>query len=561
MQISYSRIGTFKNCPYQYHLKYNEKIETIFNCDPSNALVIGTALHSGIEKDVETAIKEYYSSYPIVNDLIINEAIKLENLIPKAIKMLPEGEHEVKIDDEDFVGYIDLLAPTEEDNIYDIYDFKYSNNINRYLESEQLHLYKYFFEKQNPTKRIRNLYYLIVPKTMIRQKKTEDLYKFRKRLKETLQTMNPQLIQVGYDPNKVVNFLLDTKRCIECEEYQKNQTRLCDWCDYKGYCQKGETYMLLPKNERRTKVINTEPDMWVYADSYVGKSTFVDKLDDVLFVNTDGNVDNITSPYVSIANEVVKNGRMTETILAWEKFLDLVDELEKKENDFKVIALDLAEDLYEHCRLYMYDKLGIEHEQDAGFGKGWDMVRTEFCSTIKRLKHLGYRIIYISKELKTEINLKNGSKITSYAPNINEKVANILAGTVTLTVRAYMDNRGRFLQLAKQENIFGGGRFDFVHDKCELDMDVFREELRLAQSDRVESSKENTKAAEQTAQETEEIPKRKKRQEASETSNNEADVNTKAPEENVPETTSGAQTDESDEKPVRRRRRRVVEES
>lgn len=252
--------------------------------------------------------------------------------------------------------------------------------------------------------------------------------------------------------------------------------------------------MILPENKRREKTIITNPDMWIYADSYVGKSTFIDQIDNLLFVNTDGNIENITSPVVRIKDKLEKNGRMTTKTLAWENFLGLVDELEKKENDFKVIALDLIEDLYEHCRLYMYNKLGIEHEQDAGFGKGWDMVRTEFLSTIKRLKNLGYRIIYISKELKTEINLKNGAKITSYGPNVNDKVANVLAGTVTLTVRAFMNNRGRFLQLAKEENIFGGGRFNFVNDTCPLDMKSFIEELKLAQGGEV---KETTKKVEE----------------------------------------------------------------
>ena len=164
-------------------------------------------------------------------------------------------------------------------------------------------------------------------------------------------------------------------------------------------------------------------------------------------------------------------------------FKDVVSELEKKENSFTTIAIDLIEDLFEHCRLYMYNKLKIEHEQDAGFGKGWDMVRTEFLSTMKRLKNLGYRIIYISKELKTEINLKNGAKLTSFSPNVNDKVMNVLEGTVTMTVRAFMNNRGRFLQLAKQENVTGGGRFNFVHDTCELNMDAFIKELKLAQEE------------------------------------------------------------------------------
>lgn len=166
--------------------------------------------------------------------------------------------------------------------------------------------------------------------------------------------------------------------------------------------------LILPKNERRPEAVITDPDMWIYADSYVGKSTFVDHFDDVLFINTDGNVSNITSPYISIADELVHEGRMTKKILAWSKFREVIDELEKHENTFQVIALDLVEDLYEHCRFYVFDQLGIKHESDSGYGKGWDMVRTEFLSQMKRLKSLGYRIIYISKELVTRLRMLTG---------------------------------------------------------------------------------------------------------------------------------------------------------
>lgn len=506
MQVSYSRVSTHEKCPYQFKLRYRDKLQTIFNCDPQSPLVLGHALHTGIEKNVDEAIKEYYAAYPVIKDAHITEAMKLEYLIPKVKAMLPNGKHEVMISTSDFIGFIDLLVPIEK-GVYDLYDFKYSNNVDSYMESAQLHLYKYFFELTNPGKRIRNLYFVFIPKCNLRQKyknktnpRDETLYEFRKRCLEDLESKEIQIEQVKYEPNKVIEYLISTKHCIEDTEYTKNETRLCDWCEYQLYCQKGIDYMILPENKRREKTLNTEPDMWIYADSYVGKSTFVDQIDGVIFANTDGNVENTTSPVVRIKDEITKNGRMTEKKFAWEVFLEFVEELEKKENDFKVVALDLLEDLYEHCRLYMYDKLGIEHEQDAGFGKGWDMVRTEFLSTIKRLKNLGYRIIYISKELKTEINLKSGAKITSYAPNLPDKVANVLAGTVTLTVRAFMNNRGRFLQLAKEENIFGGGRFNFVHDTCPLEIDAFVEELKLAQGGE-QKRKEESKPVEETTKE------------------------------------------------------------
>lgn len=501
MQVSYSRISTYNTCPYQFYLRYKEGLETIFNCDPQNPLVLGHAMHTGIEKDVPTAIHEYLSAYPVIRDAHITEAMKLEYLIPKTKAILPKGEHEVYIETPNFHGYIDLLAPVEPD-VYDIYDFKYSNNVAGYTTSAQLHLYKYYFELTHPHATIRNLYFVFIPKCHLKQKyanktnpRDETIHEFRKRCLNDLKSKEIKIQQIEYDPDKITEFVADTKRCLEDDTYKKVPSRLCDWCEYNLYCQKGIDYMNLPKNERREKVVITDPDMWIYADSYVGKSTFVDQLDDVIFANTDGNTENITSPVVRIMDEVIQEGRITRKILAWEKFLEFVDELEKKDNDFKVVALDLMEDLYEHCRLYIYDKLGIEHEQDAGFGKGWDMVRTEFLSTIKRLKNLGYRIVYISKELKTEINLKSGAKITSFAPNIPDKVANVLAGTVTLTARAFMNNRGRFLQLAKEENIFGGGRFNFVHDTCPLDMDAFIEELKLAQGD-VKPTKRTTKPVE-----------------------------------------------------------------
>lgn len=515
MQLSYSRISTYERCPYQFKLRYLDGWQTIFNCDPQNPLVLGHAIHTGIEKDVQTAIEEYYAAYPVIKDAHITESIKLEYLIPKVKALLPDGEHEVKIETPDFLGFIDLLVPMgymskesvynpygEEVHVYDIYDFKYSNNVKSYMESAQLHLYKYFFELTHPGKRIRNLYFVFIPKCNLKMKyknktnpRDETIFEFRKRCMDDLESKEVIIKKVDYEPNKVIEYLISSKHCIEETEYSKNENRLCDWCEYQLYCQKGINYMILPENNKREKTVITKPDMWIYGDSYVGKSVFVDQIENLLFLNTDGNTENTTSPVIRIRDTVEKSGRMTNSKMAWENFLDVIGELEKKENTFETVAIDLIEDLYEHCRLYTYKKLGIEHEQDAGYGKGWDMVRTGFLSAIKRLKNLGYRIIYISKEIATEVNLKGGGKITTYSPNIPDKVANVLAGTVTLTVRAFMNNRGRFLQLEKTESVFGGGRFNFVHDTCKLDMKEFVKELRLAQGEKaVEKPVENVKS-------------------------------------------------------------------
>jgi len=185
---------------------------------------------------------------------------------------------------------------------------------------------------------------------------------------------------------------------------------------------------------------------------------------------------------IRVMDEVTQDGRITRRKLAWAVFLEAVAELEKRDNDFRTIVIDLVEDVFEHCRLFMYDKLGIEHEQDAGFGKGWDMVRTEFLSTMKRLKNCGYQLVFISKVLQKEITRKTGEKVTTFTPNVNERVSNVLAGMVDLTARIVADGDERYLSFKTSPYIFGGSRYNFGVDQIPLNRDQFIEILKKSQA-------------------------------------------------------------------------------
>lgn len=472
MIVSHSRVECFESCPYRYDLRYNQEIRTIPPDNADNALFLGTALHTGLEKDVDAAIHEYFMNYPVINDNHINEAMKLEVMIQKARKICPDGLNEVKIEDPDFVGFIDLLSPARTEqklggehqvipNVYDLYDFKYSNNTAKYMKSPQLHLYKYFFEKNNPGKIIRNMYFLIVPKVNIKQSKKEDLFQFRQRIQEELDKAEPKLVQVEYDPEKVIQFLLSTKGMLEAQEFEKNPGWLCNYCEYNDYCQKGNDFMNLPSTERRQIGQTTKRKIWIYGAAFSGKTTMLDDAPNPLNLNTDGNIQFVSMPYMAIKDEVTVSGRMTNRKYAWEVFKETIAELEKKQNDFKTIIVDLLEDTREMCRIYMYDDLGIQHESDAGFGKGWDIIKTEYLSTIRRLFNLDYEnIIVVSHEdISKDITKKNGQNITRIAPNIQDAIANKVAGMVDIVARVVVEDDGRrTLNFKQNEVIFGGGR-------------------------------------------------------------------------------------------------------
>lgn len=560
-RYSHSRVECHNNCPYQYKLRYVEHIKTVQAPEADNALICGNTIHKGAETDLKQAIEFYYNNYPIINDNHINEVIKFEYLIPKIHEILANVnvyKKEFRINTNRFIGIVDLITKNDDGSV-DVFDYKYSNNYEHYAGSPQLHLYKYFLEQIGF--KVRKLGFIFIPKISIRQKQEENLYQFRKRLQEELRNSEIKIMEIQYNAEKVAEWMDNIINITEDNEFKKNPTNLCSWCEYQEYCIKGEDYMLLPKNERREKKIDKNPDLWIYAQSYVGKSTFVDQYDDLLFLNTDGNTDNTTSPVIPIRDEITVNGRITNKKFAWEVFKEVISELEKKDNDFKRVALDLVEDLWEHCRLYMYDKNGWEHESDGGYGKGWDMIRTEFLSTMKRLKSLDYQIIYISKEVATEVTLKNGTKFTTYKPNINDKVANVLAGTVDLTVRAYVDGDKRYIQLAKDENVFGGGRFNFTEKKCELNMEAFTKALVEAQdlvgnvTDKMDESKpektsrrsrnkveEPKEATNETQTDDVQAPVEENQEDAEEESKDEKPVETEEPKE--------------DEKPRTRRTRR-----
>lgn len=466
-QYSYSRVDTYKQCPRKYRYRYIDHLKTIPDDDAANPLWLGSALHKAIETDVETAEREYLDHYHLINDQNINWMIQLEYWAPKVKELLPPGENEVKIDLPDYIGFIDYLT---EDSIF---DFKWTTPKahDRYCQSAQLHVYKYFLEKAYPEKHIDHLYYVFVPKSQIRQKKTETIIQFRDRLKAEMRGKEIVVKEIEYDEKKAIDFLQQCDIISVANEFEKNETPLCGWCDYQKLCQEGiEIDMQLPKAERRQPSGVTKRTIWLYGRPFTGKTTLADNAPMPLMLNTDGNVHYVTAPYISIKDGTEMDGRKIVHHFGWEVFKDVIMELEKKDNDYKTIVVDLLDDLNEMARLCMYDKLGITHESDDSY-RAWDKVRTEFLSTMRRFMNLDYEnIILISHEDSSrDLTKKSGENITAIKPNIADKLASKIAGMVDIVGRVVVDGDTRTIQFNPDEVVFGGGRLNIKEKEIPLD--------------------------------------------------------------------------------------------
>ena len=299
---------------------------------------------------------------------------------------------------------------------------------------------------------------------------------------------------------------------------------------------KGEEFELLPKNERVEIGKTNYMKGWIYGVPFSGKTTFLDNAPDPLNLNTDGNTKYVTMQRIRIRDEVTVEGRQTKKKFAWEIFKEAIEELEKMQDDFKTIIVDLVEDTREMCRLYMYDKYGWEHETDGGYGKGWDVIKTEYLSTMRRLLNIDRNIFLVSHEdTSKDLTKTSGDKVTRIAPNIQEGIANKLAGMVDFVARVVINkDDSRSLSFKTDNVIFGGGRLHIDVDSIPLDwnklVEVYEEANEKAKADTVEKSASDKQTAS-------------------------TDVNTNEESENTPEAKNEAQED-IQEQPARRTRKR-----
>ena len=236
MTFSYSNISTFSQCPFRWYLQYKERLKTLPETNADNPLWLGLGLHKGIECGVEAGIEEYKSHFNIITDEHLNYIMQLEYQIPRVIELLPKGgEHELEIKTDDFVGFIDYVYGDT------LYDFKFSNNIDNYLKSPQLSIYKNKLELVRPDIKIKHLKYVFVPKISIRQKfkakPPETIMEFRARLLEHLEASDIKIIEVDYSEDSVTQFGECCQYLKTVNDFPKNQTKLCNWCQYKDYCE------------------------------------------------------------------------------------------------------------------------------------------------------------------------------------------------------------------------------------------------------------------------------------------------------------------------------------
>jgi hypothetical protein len=152
------------------------------------------------------------------------------------------------------------------------------------------------------------------------------------------------------------------------------------------------------KSEIKTEIYQYH---WlIYGHPKVGKTTFAAEFNNPLFICTEDR-----HKHLKIF-KTPEEGAIT----SWREFKDTLNNIdsELKNGTFKwkTVVIDTIDNAYKFCREYTNKKMGIEHESDIGFGKGWEAIKTEFFSTFSTLTSKGERMIFISHAQERTLNDK-----------------------------------------------------------------------------------------------------------------------------------------------------------
>jgi len=112
----------------------------------------------------------------------------------------------------------------------------------------------------------------------------------------------------------------------------------------------------------------------------------------------------------------------------WKEVLDFCDELATEATDFKSVVidtLDWIEPMLYKAVCEKYGKGKIEHIEDFGFGKGYNLAQTEANHLIYRLEKLnkaGFAIMILCHSQIKAFNNPEGDNFDRYEPKVNGKI-------------------------------------------------------------------------------------------------------------------------------------------
>jgi hypothetical protein len=232
----------------------------------------------------------------------------------------------------------------------------------------------------------------------------------------------------------------------------------------------GDRTGLLPT--ARSTVETTLPSLSVllYGPSKVGKSTWCSQIPGALFIATEPGLGSLEVFQVPVRT--------------WQELLAVCAAIEAGDHPFRVIVIDTVDNLYRLASEHVRAKLGIDHEADAGYGKGFGLVNDELHRVLTKLAFLPYGLVLVSHSEEREIETRTG-KVTKTVPSLPDKARRIVLALVDMILYVEVEdgpNPRRVIRTKPHARYDAGDRTGLLPDTLPLDFPAFQAALERAVS-------------------------------------------------------------------------------
>lgn len=212
--------------------------------------------------------------------------------------------------------------------------------------------------------------------------------------------------------------------------------------------------MLLPTEKRQPKQHLEDYKILIYGQPKIGKSTFCSRMDNPIFLATEPGLEALSVYEVPVPD--------------WQTFLNVCAEIAKGNHQFKTIVIDTIDNLWKACAEFVREKNGIQHESDLGYGKGWDLVKTEFFRVLRKLALMPYGLVMTSHVELAEVKTRT-STINKAIPTIPKSGREIILGWVDIILYCEVivtnDGEARVIRTQPSEAWEAGDRTEHAFNR------------------------------------------------------------------------------------------------
>lgn len=182
------------------------------------------------------------------------------------------------------------------------------------------------------------------------------------------------------------------------------------------------------------------------------------------------------------------NNKMVQPITKWGEFKTVLKQLEKPEvqEKFDTITIDTADIAWDYCEKYicasnLNETTGETPKTlgDIPWGKGYDLCKKEFDTSLRRIAMLGYGLVIISHETTKTIKTESGQEYQRIMPTLAERPKLIVNRLVDIIayLRLSEEDGKRYIYTRGNEKFEAGSRFPYLKPKVEMNYTNLVEEL------------------------------------------------------------------------------------